>query len=257
MPFGRAFLLWKMEVSLMNIIICDDYDDMSEAACGLVIDALRANPEGLISFPGGDTPLGMFEAFVDAVNSREVNISRASYVSLDEWVGLSAEDEGSCGHFNKVNLVDELDYTFANLHIINGAAADIEQEKNRLNDFINTHGPLEVSVLGIGLNGHLGFNEEGVSFESDAHITPLATTTKTVMTKYFGDKFKPEHGLTQGIGQIMQAKTVILLANGAHKAKIIKQAIEGEVTNSLPASVLQQHPNCYIVIDREAAKELA
>ena len=240
----------------MNIIICDDYDDMSEAACGLVIDALRANPKGLISFPGGDTPLGMFEAFVDAVNTREINISAASYVSLDEWVGLSADDEGSCGHFNKVNLVDELDYTFANLHIINGAAEDTEQEKNRLNDFINNFGPLEVSVLGIGLNGHLGFNEEGVSFESDAHITPLSTTTKTVMTKYFGDNFKPEYGITQGIGQIMKAKTVILLANGAHKASILKQAIEGEVTNNLPASVLQQHPNCYIVLDREAASLL-
>jgi len=240
----------------MNLIICEDYDDMSEAACGLVIDALRNNPKALISFPGGDTPLGMFEAFVDAVYDREVNISAASYVSLDEWIGLSAEDEGSCGHFNIVNLIEPLEKTFANLHIINGAAEDIEAEKNKLDEFINTHGPLEVSVLGIGLNGHLGFNEEGTSFTSNAHIIPLSETTKRVMTKYFGENFKPEYGITQGLGQIMAAKTVILLANGEHKAEILKKALEGPVTEGLPASILQNHPNVYIVIDQNAAKLL-
>jgi len=244
----------------MNLVICENYDDMSEAACGIIIDTLHNNPNALISFPGGDTPRGMFEAFVDAVYEGEVNISNASYVSLDEWVGLSATDEGSCGHFNMVNLIDPLGEflrkTFANLFIINGAAENIEEEKNKLDEFIHTYGPLDVSVLGIGLNGHLGFNEEGTSVISNAHIIPLSDTTKKVMTKYFGEKFKPEYGITQGLGQIMVAKTVILLASGEHKADILKKALEGPVTESLPASILQNHPNVYIVADLAAASKL-
>jgi glucosamine-6-phosphate deaminase len=110
--------------------------------------------------------------------------------------------------------------------------------------------------LGIGLNGHLGFNEEGTDFNSRAHVVTLAPTTRQVMTKYFGDKFNPEFGITQGLGQIMEAKTVILLANGPHKAPILKKALHGSVTPEIPASILQNHPNAYIVIDKEAADEL-
>lgn len=103
------------------------------------------------------------------------------------------------------------------------------------------------------MNGHLGFNENGVDFDLDAHIIPLSETTLKVMTKYFGEKFHPTHGISQGIRQIMVAKTVILIANGAHKAEILKKAVHGPVTNEVPASVLQNHPNCYVVADEAAA----
>ena len=239
----------------MNIIICENYEEMSQKACEIVINCLHNNPKALISFPGGDTPLGMFRVFVDAVNNGKVDISAASYVTLDEWVGLSADDEGSCGHFNKVNLLEKINTPFARVHAIDGAADPIS-ERDKLNAFIDTHGPLEVSVLGIGLNGHLGFNEEGVDFNSAAHITPLAPTTRQVMKKYFGDRFNPEYGITQGIGQIMQARTVILLANGGHKAEIIHRALKGPVTSDVPGSVLQKHPQVYVVLDREAAGRL-
>ena len=177
-------------------------------------------------------------------------------MSLDEWVGLSNEDEGSCGQFNMVNLIHRLQKPFADIHIIDGAAEDIVSERGLLDDYIEQFGPLDVSMLGIGLNGHLGFNESGVDFNLNAHIIRLADTTKQVMTKYFGEKFHPEYGITQGIHQIMAAKKVILIANGSHKAKIIREAVNGEVTNKVPASVLQNHPNCYVVVDEEAAAEL-
>jgi len=240
----------------MNIIVCENYDKMSQKACDLITKTLKNNPKGLYSFPGGDTPLGMFRAFTKAVNAGEVDISQANYVSLDEWIGMRITDEGSCGHFNQVNLLDSLEKQFKNTHIIDGAADSPEAEKEKLNSFINQYGPLEVSVLGIGLNGHLGFNEEGVDFSSDAHIIPLAETTKKVMTKYFGNKFSPEYGITQGISQIMNAKTVILLANGVKKAEIIKKALKHPVTNEIPATVLQNHPNVYFIIDKEAASLL-
>ena len=237
----------------MHIVVCKDYEEMSRRAAEIVAEQIKKRPDGLISFPGGDTPLGMVHVFADMVNECKVDISRTHYVSLDEWVGLSNEDEGSCGLFNQQNLLSRLQHPFAGTHIINGAAEDIESEHVALNDYISQYGPLDVSVLGIGMNGHLGFNENGVDFDLDAHIIPLSETTLKVMTKYFGEKFHPTHGISQGIRQIMAAKTVILIANGAHKAEILKKAVHGPVTNEVPASVLQNHPNCYVVADEAAA----
>ncbi len=237
----------------MHIVVCKDYEEMSRRAAEIVAEQVKKRPDGLISFPGGDTPLGMVHVFADMVNEGKVDISRTHYVSLDEWVGLSNEDEGSCGLFNQQNLLSRLQHPFAGTHIINGAAENIESERVALNDYISQYGPLDVSVLGIGMNGHLGFNENGVDFDLDAHIIPLSETTLKVMTKYFGEKFHPTHGISQGIRQIMAAKTVILIANGAHKAEILKKAVHGPVTNEVPASVLQNHPNCYVVADEAAA----
>ena len=237
----------------MHIVVCKDYEEMSRRAAEIVAEQVKKRPDGLISFPGGDTPLGMVHVFADMVNEGKVDISRTHYVSLDEWVGLSNEDEGSCGLFNQQNLLSRLQHPFAGTHIINGAAEDIESERVALNDYISQYGPLDVSVLGIGMNGHLGFNENGVDFDLDAHIIPLSETTLKVMTKYFGEKFHPTHGISQGIRQIMAAKTVILIANGAHKAEILKKAVHGPVTNEVPASVLQNHPICYVVADEAAA----
>lgn len=237
----------------MHIVVCKDYEEMSRRAAEIVAEQIKKRPDGLISFPGGDTPLGMVHVFAEMVNEGKVDISRTHYVSLDEWVGLSNEDEGSCGLFNQQNLLSRLQHPFAGTHIINGAAEDIESERVALNDYISQYGPLDVSVLGIGMNGHLGFNENGVDFDLDAHIIPLSETTLKVMTKYFGEKFHPTHGISQGIRQIMAAKTVILIANGAHKAEILKKAVHGPVTNEVPASVLQNHPNCYVVADEAAA----
>ena len=237
----------------MHIVVCKDYEEMSRRAAEIVAEQVKKRPDGLISFPGGDTPLGMVHVFADMVNECKVDISRTHYVSLDEWVGLSGEDEGSCGLFNQQNLLSRLQHPFAGTHIINGATEDIESERVALNDYISQYGPLDVSVLGIGMNGHLGFNENGVDFDLDAHIIPLSETTRKVMTKYFGEKFHPTHGISQGIRQIMAAKTVILIANGAHKAEILKKAVHGPVTNEVPASVLQNHPNCYVVADEAAA----
>ncbi len=240
----------------MEIIVCKDYEEMSRKAAELAAEGLRRRPDGLLSFAGGETPLGTVHAFADMANRGEVDLSRAHYVSLDEWVGLSNTDEGSCGLFNNQELLARLDKPFAACHIINGAAGDMEAERDALNAYFAQYGPLTVSVLGIGMNGHLGFNEDGVSFDLDAHIVPLSDVTKQVMGKYFGEKFHPTHGISQGIRQIMAAERAILIANGAHKADIIQKALTGPVTSSVPASVLQNHPDCYVVLDADAAARL-
>lgn len=240
----------------MEIIRCKDYEEMSQKAASLAAQSIKENPQSLISFPGGDTPLGMVRAFVDMANTGEIDISSARYVSLDEWVGLSQADEGSCGLFNKMNLIRSLMMPFAETHIINGKAPDMVEECKALNQFIETYGPLDVSVLGIGMNGHLGFNEAGVDFNLKGHIISLDDTTKKVMKKYFGEKFHPSQGITQGIAQIMSASKVILIANGAHKADILYRAVHGPITPQVPASILQNHPKCYLVADEAAASQL-
>ena len=240
----------------MKLYVCNDYEEMSRKACDLVGDYIRKNPGALVSFPGGTTPVGFIKVFVSAVNCGEVDISQARYISLDEWVGLSAEDEGSCARFNREHLLGRLEKNFADIHLINGASGEIDEERRKIDSYINLHGPLGVSVLGIGLNGHLGFNEEGVSADSRAVVVPLSPITKKVMSKYLGGRFYPEYGITQGLGQIMQAKMIVLLADGEHKAEILCRALKGRITPNIPASVLQNHPNLCVVTDKDAAKEL-
>ena len=240
----------------MKLIVCKDYPEMSQKAAALAAESISAEAEPLVSFPGGDTPLGMVEAFVSMVNDGVVDISRTRYVQLDEWVGLGGEDKGACAQFNRVNLLEKLNYPFLEYFLINGLAQDIQAVCGRLNSFIGRYGPLSLSVLGIGLNGHLGFNEEGVDFNSNAHIIALSDTTKKIMGKYFDRERSLEYGITQGIKQIMAAKKVILIANGSHKASILKRALTGPVSNAVPASILQRHPDCYVITDTEAALEM-
>jgi glucosamine-6-phosphate deaminase len=237
-------------------IICTDYEAMSLKAAQLAGEAIPRDRESLVSFPGGDTPLGFIKEFTKMVNAGAVDISRVRYVSLDEWVGLGKEDRGSCACFNHTHLLGSLNRPFLETHIIDGKAADIGEECRRLDDFIAKYGPLDLSVLGIGLNGHLGFNEDGVDFELNAHIIPLSSTTKKVMGKYFDREYTLERGITQGLKQIMAAKRIILIASGAHKAAILARSFRGPVDNSVPASILQNHPDCFVIADREAAAEL-
>jgi len=240
----------------MNLILCRDYREMSQKAAAMAAESIDAAEEQLVSFPGGDTPLGMVEAFVSMVNDRAVDISRTRFVQLDEWVGLGEADKGSCAQFNRLNLLNKLRYPFLDSFLINGLAADIKEECARLNAYIESYGPLSLSVLGIGLNGHLGFNEDGVDFDNNAFIIPLSDTTKRIMGKYFSRDHSLEYGITQGVRQIMAAKKVILIANGAHKASILKKALTEPVSNAVPASVLQRHDNCFVIVDSEAAAEL-
>jgi glucosamine-6-phosphate deaminase len=241
----------------MTPFICADYEEMSKKAADLAAEAIPHDRESLISFPGGDTPLGFVRSFTDAANAGRIDLSRTRYVSLDEWVGLGPEDEGSCAWFNQTQLLGRLQKPFLETHIINGKAADMREECRSLDSFIEQWGPLDLSVLGIGLNGHLGFNEDGVDFNLNAHLIPLSASTRSVMRKYFTRDHNPDHGVSQGLRQIMAARCVILMANGAHKAAILQRAFHGPVDNSVPASILQGHPNCFVVADREAAAALA
>jgi len=168
---------------------------------------------------------------------------------------LEFTDEGSCGHFQMHHLFAPMNKAFALSHIISGSSF-IFEEKKKLNEFIAAHGPLDVSVLSITPEGYIGFNEESAEINHTAQVAVLAPSTLSVMPKYFGDKFSPTEGITQGMGQILAAKKIILLASGEHKAAILQKALLGEIDEKIPASWLQNHDNLYVVTDRDAGAGL-
>lgn len=241
----------------MKIIVAKDYAAMSRAAADLVERLVHEEPEALVSFPGGDTPVGLLEEFCGRVSRGEIDPTGLKFVQLDDWVGIGPDDAGSCSNFIRDKLLRKMAKPFADVFTFDGARADIDQQLAAQDAFIGRYGPISVEVLGIGMNGHLGFNEDGVDFSLRSHRTPLSVTTKGVQKKYFGGRDLPlTEGITQGIAQIMESKTVIVIANGEKKAEIVAKAILEPVTNRVPASVLQGHPNCYYLLDEGAASLL-
>ena len=239
----------------MRVVVEKDYEAMSRCATDLVQKAIEKDPQCLVSFPGGDTPVGMLREFVSRVNSRMIDPTGVKFVQLDDWVGIGPQDEGSCSHFVNTQLLTPMHRPFADKFLFDGSRiAAIDCQLKEQDAFIRRYGPIAVEVLGIGMNGHLGFNENGVDFSLRSHRTPLSAVTKAVQKKYFGGRELPlAEGITQGIAQIMESELVILLASGVQKAEIVFKAITGPVTNELPASILQKHPNCIWLLDQDAA----
>lgn len=242
----------------MKIIVADTYEDMSRAAADFSEKYIRNKPDALISFPGGNTPLKFLEYFTSDESNKTVSVSRSSFVQLDEWVGIGPEDEGSCSRFIQDKLLAKLSHQFAHTFLFNGKADNIDEQLDEQNKFVESYGPIDLSVLGIGLNGHLGFNEDGVDFSLRSHRNQLSDTTKRIQDyKYFNNKkLNLTEGITLGIAQIMEAKCVLLIANGSAKQEIVRKMITEPVSNKVPATVLKNHKNCFVILDKDAAAGL-
>jgi len=241
----------------MHIIIAENYADLSLRAANFAEEFLQSEPTALISFPGGDTPVGMLRLFAQRVRSGEIDVSAAKFVQLDDWVGLGPEDAGSCSNFIQTHLLEPMGKPFADCFLFDGKAADIDEQLALQDAFVHKYGPIGLDVLGIGMNGHLGFNEDGADFSLRSHRTPLSPVTRGIQSKYFGGRELPlTEGITLGIAQIMESKAVLLLAGGAAKSEIVANALAGPVSRSVPASVLQHHPNFTCILDRAAAARL-
>jgi glucosamine-6-phosphate deaminase len=240
----------------MKIYVSRDYQEMSLQAADLITDYVRQKPNSLISFAAGNTPLGTFSRLVEAVRQGKVSFAQCRFVSLDEWVGLNGTDAGSCrqtldDHFFKPVGIDP-----RNIHFFDGKCGDPEAECRSMDEFIFAHGQIDFMLLGVGMNGHLGFNEPGVSFDLYSHVTDLDPVTKQVSSKYFQEQKDLQQGITLGIKHIMEADTVIAIADGAKKADIMKAAFRNEVSDQVPASILQRHPNFSLCLDEAAAQQL-
>lgn len=240
----------------MEIVVVADFEEMSERAAADIITLLNEKPDSLISLAAGSTPTGTLNRLVEAQSQEKVDFSQAIFVGLDEWVGMDRTDEGSTQHYLYDTFFLPAQIREDQIFFFDAKAADLEQECQKIDRLIEEHSGLDLVLLGIGVNGHLGLNEPGVSLELTSHVMDLSETTKQVGQKYFAQETKLVRGITLGCQHFVDADKVILIANGEAKAKAVAGMVQGEITSDLPASVLQKHMNAIGYIDQAAASLL-
>lgn len=238
----------------MKVIIFEDYNQLSEHAANEIVEVIQHKMDALICFASGDSPKLTCEFFVQKVKNETIDISRCSFIELDEWVGLAPQLKGSC-HFDFMDrLVKPLNLKREQYHVFNGLAEDLTQECELMDNYIDMKGGrIDIMIVGLGMNGHIGFNEPETDFGLKSHVITLDQTTVEVGQKYFEQSVSLTKGITLGLAYLIEAKKVLLLANGARKSKVIQQTVEGSITISFPASILQIHPEGFILVDKEAA----
>ncbi|MFA6382118.1 MAG: glucosamine-6-phosphate deaminase [Candidatus Buchananbacteria bacterium] len=243
----------------MKIIVTKDYNDLSAQVADLVIKQIKLKPDSVLGLPTGGTPLGLYHNLIKAYQQGIISFSRVTTFNLDEYLGLGCGDKQSYCYFMWHNLFKEIDIKKENVFIPNGLVAKVKAGNycRQYEEEIINRGGLDLQILGIGQNGHLGFNEPGSAIESEMRIVNLSDNTIEANSRFFSNpKIVPTKAITLGLEAIMAAKKIIVLAAGQPKAEAIAKAISGPVSQELPASVLQQHNNVTFVLDRPAASQL-
>jgi galactosamine-6-phosphate isomerase len=240
----------------MKIFIADNYNDLSEQAAKEVMLLMQERKNPLICTASGDTPAGLYQAIVNKVSKKQSDISNWSFIGLDEWTGMNGKDEGSCRFHLNNQLFYPLQVPDDHVFFFDGRAKDLQEECSNAELFILHHTIIDVAILGLGMNGHIGMNEPGTSPTLHSHITTLDPITKKTGQKYFKNEQKLTDGITLGLATLLQAKHIILLVSGLHKAGIVKQVVEGEISGQLPASLLRNHPGLKVYLDKEAGSLL-
>ncbi|EAD5685955.1 glucosamine-6-phosphate deaminase [Listeria innocua] len=237
----------------MKLIINENEQLVAETVSQRIIELVKAKPASLICIAGGDTPLLTIEALIKASQAGEVDFSETQFVGLDEWVGLGRETKGSCIQTLYDAFFDRLENVSGDqICFFDGKAKDLAAECARVDAFIDERGGMDFILLGIGLNGHIGFNEPFVPVDVNCHVVELDDVTKRVMSKYFDTDLPLTHGISLGMKQILVAKEIYLVATGAKKVDIVKQVIEKAPTVAIPATLVKE-ANTTLVIDKVAA----
>jgi glucosamine-6-phosphate isomerase len=200
--------------------------------------------------------VGTFDYLIELNKKGKINFKKCKIVGLDEWANLGMMKSENCFSFLKKHLFDHIDYSEENFCFFDGESSDLAKECLKTDNFIKKYGPIDMILLGAGMNGHLGLNEPGTSFDLYSHIVNLDETTKIVGQKYFSGKVELTAGITLGIKYIMEANTVILQMNGNRKAEVAKKMIDSKISPAFPASAIKSHPNSFLLLDKESAKYL-
>jgi glucosamine-6-phosphate deaminase len=240
----------------MEKIVYKNYSELSLKTAQQIAAIVLEKPDALLCFPAGDTSVGTFNHLIELNKAGKVSFKHCKIVGLDEWTKLGKSRNENCFSFLKKHLFDHIDYSSENLCFFDGESADLERECNKTDQFIRENGPIDMVLLGVGMNGHLGLNEPGTSFDLYSHIVDLDDVTKIVGKKYFTGDVSLTGGISLGVKYFMEAKTVILQLNGEKKAEIVKHLIESEITTDFPASALKSHKNAFLLLDKEASKYL-
>ena len=240
----------------MKVIIGDTYEDMSKKAVAELLAILKTKKNPLLCTASGDSPKGMYKELIKQVKEKDIDISKWTFLSLDEWAGMNQEDEGSCRFHLNNDLFGPLKVKEENIVFFDGRATDPQAECDRIESFIKDSGGIDVTIVGLGLNGHVGMNEPGTPEASRTHVAEIDSTTQAVGQKYFKEKRQLTHGLTLGVQTIMDSANVMLLVAGSKKAGIVQKILEEDISEQLPASILRRHNNSFVYLDKDAAADL-
>jgi glucosamine-6-phosphate deaminase len=241
----------------MRVIIVPDYEAMSRKAAQIVAAEMKKKPKFVLGLATGSTPLGLYKELIRMNKTGEVDFSNVITFNLDEYVGLAKDHPQSYHYFMFENLFNHVNIDPKNVHIPDGLASDIEVFCEQYEKEIEAAGGIDLQILGIGANGHIGFNEPGSSLGSKTRIKPLAKKTIEDNSRFF-ERIEdvPTSAITMGVGTIMSARKCVMLANGENKAEAVAKAVEGCITAQVPASMLQMHQYAIVILDQAAASKL-
>jgi glucosamine-6-phosphate deaminase len=241
----------------MKIIKVATPEEGAVKAAEIVLNQIKRKPASVLGLPTGGTPVGMYAQIAEAVKSKQADLSQITTFNLDEYYGLPKEDSQSYYTFMDVNLYAPCGLRPEQTHIPSGTAADPEAEVKAYEAAIEKAGGIDLQVLGIGGNGHIGFNEPGTDPTSRTHVVTLTQNTREANARFFSTiEEVPTRAMTMGIQTILESRSILLLAFGANKADILFEALKGPITPENPASFLQRHPDVTIIADQAAAVRL-
>ena len=240
----------------MNIYRVKDYDALSRKAAGMIAAQIITKPDCVLGLATGSTPIGTYKHLIKKYEDGDLDFSQVKTANLDEYRGLSRDVEQSYYYFMYHNLFKHINIDMANTNIPDGTAADSAKECRRYEDVIKKLGGVDIQFLGIGHDGHIGFNEPGSEFDKETHCVDLAEMTIEANKRFFSSIDEvPRQAYTMGIGTIMKSRKIILAVSGKDKAGILKEALYGPVTPLVPASILQFHPDVAVIADEDAFSE--
>lgn len=238
----------------MRIYVADDYTGMSRKAANILSAHVILKPNCVLGLATGSTPIGTYKQLIDWYNKGDLDFAEVTTVNLDEYRGLPRTHEQSYWYFMQKNLFEHVNVRPDHIHVPDGSNPDAEAACKEYDQIIHDVGGIDLQLLGIGVDGHIGFNEPGEAFELGTHCVDLTESTIEANKRFFDndESLVPRQAYTMGIKTIMQARKVLMVANGANKAEIIKKAFFGPVTPEVPASILQMHPDFILVGDQDA-----
>lgn len=237
----------------MKIYAAKDYADLSRKAANIISAQVIMKPNAVLGLATGSTPVGAYRQLIEWYNKGDIDFSQTFSINLDEYKGLSGEHNQSYRYFMNHNLFNHVNIKKESTNVPNGLAEDATAECRRYNNVIKTLGGIDLQLLGIGGNGHIGFNEPGSAFEKETHLVTLTEQTRQSNARFFSSIDEvPTHAFTMGIKSIMSAKKVLLLATGNAKARALYDSFFGPVTPGVPASILQLHNDCIVIADEAA-----
>lgn len=241
----------------MKLIVVENYEELSKVAAQEYANVIKENPKTVLGLATGGSPIGMYKELIKMYENKELDFSNVTTVNLDEYVGLNPEHEQSYRHFMNENLFKHINVDITKTFVPNGLAEDLAAQCKEYDEKIKELGGIDVQLLGIGNNGHIAFNEPDTELSAGTHVISLTQNTIEANARFFDNiDDVPKTAITMGVGGIMKAKKIILIASGESKAEAIKGIFSGKITTENPASMLQMHRDAVVIVDKDAAKLL-